>query len=194
MRFLIVSQDDLFRRRLVEALRERSIAADEVSPDALSSAPRADRIVVDVTRAATPGGVMLAHALGAIEAFPEASVVVMAPFPSASLMHRAMRLGARHCIPRTDSAAAILAAFDECERPVELSPRVDASFASLDEARWQHIGRALDASRGNISGAARLLGIHRQSLQRILRSLRSGTGVDQDQPAEEPAEGRAKAS
>jgi two-component system response regulator RegA len=40
---------------------------------------------------------------------------------------------------------------------------------SLARAEWGHIRRVLDDCGGNVTEAARLLGIHRRSLQRKLR-------------------------
>jgi two-component system response regulator RegA len=42
---------------------------------------------------------------------------------------------------------------------------------TLQRAQWEHIQRALAAANGNVSQAARLLGLHRQSLQRMLRKI-----------------------
>jgi two-component system response regulator RegA len=39
---------------------------------------------------------------------------------------------------------------------------------SLDRVEWEHINRVLVDCGGNISEAARVLGIHRRSLQRKL--------------------------
>jgi two-component system response regulator RegA len=41
--------------------------------------------------------------------------------------------------------------------------------ASLARVEWNHIQRVLTHSRGNVSEAARVLGLHRRSLQRKLR-------------------------
>ena len=40
---------------------------------------------------------------------------------------------------------------------------------SLDRVRWEYIHAVLNSCAGNVSEAARQLGIHRQSLQRMLR-------------------------
>lgn len=178
MRFLIVSSDDQLRSRLADDLRARSFDVDETAAPAAGELS-VDRVVIDATRPNAPGHTTLDLVRDVVAAFPGVPVLMLAPFPSAALMRMALRIGAVHCVPRTESAAAIVAAFDEAERPVDLAPRPETAFASLDEARWQHIGRALETSRGNISGAARLLGIHRQSLQRILRSLKTqGASAD----------------
>jgi len=39
---------------------------------------------------------------------------------------------------------------------------------SLDRVEWEHINRVLADCDGNISEAARVLGLHRRSLQRKL--------------------------
>ena len=40
---------------------------------------------------------------------------------------------------------------------------------SADRVRWEHIQRIYELSDRNVSGAARRLGMHRRTLQRILR-------------------------
>jgi two-component system response regulator RegA len=49
-----------------------------------------------------------------------------------------------------------------------------AATDSLARAEWRHIQRVLRAVGGNVSAAARRLGIHRQSLQRKLRKRPPG--------------------
>jgi ActR/RegA family two-component response regulator len=44
-------------------------------------------------------------------------------------------------------------------------------FADLARAEWEHIHRVLSDCAGNVSEAARRLGIHRRSLQRKLQKL-----------------------
>ena len=47
--------------------------------------------------------------------------------------------------------------------------KVDIDTPSLARAEWEHIQRVLTDCGGNISEAARRLGIHRRSLQRKLQ-------------------------
>lgn len=44
----------------------------------------------------------------------------------------------------------------------------------LDELVWRHIEQVLAEHKGNVSAAARVLRMHRRTLQRRLRKLRSG--------------------
>jgi two-component system response regulator RegA len=60
----------------------------------------------------------------------------------------------------------------------------------LDEVERQHIMRTLEGTEGNISHAARRLGLHRRTLQRKLQRLEGdgpvdGEGDDEDS-ADEP--------
>jgi ActR/RegA family two-component response regulator len=47
----------------------------------------------------------------------------------------------------------------------------EAPWPSLERIQWEYIHAVLDSCGGNISEAARQLGVHRQSLQRMLRRL-----------------------
>jgi two-component system response regulator RegA len=46
-----------------------------------------------------------------------------------------------------------------------------ATVPSLHRVEWEHIQRVLADCEGNVSKAARLLGLHRRTLQRKLASL-----------------------
>jgi transcriptional regulator of acetoin/glycerol metabolism len=46
-----------------------------------------------------------------------------------------------------------------------------ARLPSLERVQWEYIHAVLESCAGNVSEAARQLGIHRQSLQRMLRRL-----------------------
>ncbi len=174
-RFLIISRDEELRRRLALSLRAQSHLVDESSMPALVASPP-ERVVVDTGRVLAPAHDVASTLRDLVGAWPGVPVVVMAPSPSAYLMHVTLRLGAVHCIARSAEADVVLRAFAEAEQPTETLAGARL-FATLDEARWEHLGRALEAAKGNISVAARLLGLHRQSLQRMLRALR------RDEPA-----------
>ena len=53
---------------------------------------------------------------------------------------------------------------------------------SLDELVREHIRRVLDAHHGNISAAARALGMHRRTLQRKLQRKDRGTAIAKETP------------
>ena len=87
------------------------------------------------------------------------------PFPLPFLF----KISRRFIGGRAD-ADDIVAAFARGEAP-PLEPPADHDYKapSLARAEWEHINRVLSDAGGNISEAARRLGIHRRSLQRKLQ-------------------------
>ncbi len=55
--------------------------------------------------------------------------------------------------------------------PASAPPLQSALWPSLERIQWEYIHAVLESCDGNISEAARQLGVHRQSLQRMLRRL-----------------------
>jgi DNA-binding NtrC family response regulator len=51
---------------------------------------------------------------------------------------------------------------------------LDERWPTLDEHQWAYINRVLARTHGNKSEAAAMLGLHRRSLQRLLRRNKSG--------------------
>jgi two-component system response regulator RegA len=76
-----------------------------------------------------------------------------------------VRLGASTYLSKPVDADQILAAFEMLNSP-ELPPSPTAQ--PLARVEWEHIQRVMSDCEGNVSQAARLLGIHRRSLQRKL--------------------------
>src|SRR5688572_27311031 len=60
------------------------------------------------------------------------------------------------------------------QRPPD-SPALEAAVRSLAQMEWDYIQQVLGLHHGNVSAAARTLGIHRRSLQRKLRRRPPGT-------------------
>ena len=77
----------------------------------------------------------------------------------------AIKRGADHYLAKPTTVDAILRAIGEKEG-VEAEPA--DTMTPLSRLEWEHIQQAMIDSQGNISAAARLLGMHRRSLQRKL--------------------------
>ncbi len=99
---------------------------------------------------------------------PATRVVVLTGFGSIATAVDAMRLGADNYVTKPADVEDILAAFARAERPVFAEVKLDYQPLSLARSEWEIIHRVLSDCSGNISEAARLLGIHRRSLQRKL--------------------------
>ena len=98
-------------------------------------------------------------------------MVVLTGYGSIATALEAVRLGARHYLTKPADVDEILAAFAR-ERPADSSPS-PAAVPTLARVEWEHINRVLADCGGNVSQAARVLGIHRRSLQRKLAKFPS---------------------
>jgi two-component system response regulator RegA len=99
-------------------------------------------------------------------------IVILSGFGSIATAIEAIRLGAVNFLPKPADADEILRAF-ETPKAAELIGEEASEAAiptpTLAQAEWEHIHRILADCEGNISEAARRLGLHRRSLQRKLR-------------------------
>lgn len=167
---LLVDDSYAFRERLARAFRERNFLVwtatnyDEAMQIARSNVP--DLAVVDL-RMPGKSGLELVRDLKRLH--PHCKVLVLTGFGSIATAIDAIRLGATNYLPKPADADDILAAFARGEADVECPPPTAHEVPSLARAEWEHIHRVLADCGGNISEAARRLGIHRRSLQRKLR-------------------------
>ena len=167
---LLVDDDDVFRQRLVRAMEQRGFevraaaSADEAVRLARAESP--EFAVVDL-RMPGRGGLELVRDLKEID--PATKVVVLTGYGSIATATEAMRLGATHYLPKPADADEVLAAFKKDEVPPLEAIETGTEAPSLARAEWEHINRVLTDTGGNISEAARRLGIHRRSLQRKLQ-------------------------
>jgi two-component system response regulator RegA len=163
---LIVEDDDILRARLARAFRDRGFAVREAAD--VASATRAIRselpshALVDL-RLPDASGLEVVRALAASNPLP--AVVVLTGYGSIATALEAVRLGARHYLTKPADVDEIVSAFDREASDVPASP---TSVPSLARVEWEHINRVLADCGGNVSEAARVLGIHRRSLQRKL--------------------------
>ena len=96
-------------------------------------------------------------------------VVVLTGYGSIASAIEAMRLGATHYLPKPATVDDILAAFRRDDVPPHTAGASAAEKTpSLARAEWEHMNRVLTDAGGNVSEAARRLGLHRRSLQRKL--------------------------
>lgn len=166
---LLVDDDEIFRDRMARAMRERGYdvrtAADY---DAAMDEARADSPQLAVVDLKMPGrsGLELVRDLLAVD--PSTKVVVLTGYGSIATAIDAVRLGAVHYLSKPADADEILGAFAR-DAMAPLAPTPEFPAPSLARAEWEHINRVLSDCGGNISEAARRLGMHRRSLQLKLR-------------------------
>jgi two-component system response regulator RegA len=164
---LVVEDDDAFRAILVQALEARGYEVRGVA-DARAALTAArhespEMAVVDL-RLGTESGLDVVRELKAIDS--STAIVVLTGYGSIATALESIRLGALHYLTKPTDPDRILAAF---ERGLAARPRdLPIDTPSLARVEWEHLQRVLTDCGGNISEAARELGMHRKSLQRKL--------------------------
>lgn len=95
---------------------------------------------------------------------PDHLAVLLSGYLSVGAAVDAARAGADHVLCKPVSCGELIARIEGNVRHAEA-----AQTPSLARAEWEHMMRVLHDCDGNISEAARRLGLHRQNLQRRLR-------------------------
>jgi two-component system response regulator RegA len=97
---------------------------------------------------------------------PRARIVVLTGYASIATAVEAIKLGAVHYLTKPTDATEILEALhqDEGNAAVEVAEQP----LSVGRLEWEHIQKVLADCGGNVSKAARQLGMHRRTLQRKL--------------------------
>lgn len=167
---LVVEDDEIFRRRLCLALKNRGweVRGASDGPTALRLAAESgpDLAVVDL-RLPAMGGLEIVRELRALD--ETTCIIVLTGYGSIATAVAATKLGASHYLSKPADADQILAAWERIVNGVDEDQASSGTkVPSLARVEWEHIQRVLTDCDGNISQAAKLLGLHRRSLQRKL--------------------------
>jgi len=166
--FLVVDDDETFRTRLVKALQSRGIHAEGAGSggEALQLVPRLhpQAAILDLRMPGMSGLDLLTELAAQC---PGIQTVVLTGYGSIATAVEAVRRGAINYLAKPLDTDQILAAFERETEPAAVQP----TAPSLARVEWEHIQRILHDCNGNISLAARTLGLHRRSLQRKLSKL-----------------------
>ncbi len=170
---LLVDDDEVYRNRLARAFVDRGYDVRSAQDyDTAVAAATTDSPELAVLDLKMPGksGLELVKALHEID--PATKTLILTGYGSIATAIDAVRLGATYYLSKPADADDIIAAFARGEAPPLDPPPPDSDdyrAPSLARAEWEHINRVLSDAGGNISEAARRLGIHRRSLQRKLQ-------------------------
>lgn len=175
---LIVDDDSIFRTRLTRAFTTRGYATHAAASAhegvELARQVRPHRALVDLKMPGM-GGLDLLSALLQIDS--DMQVIVLTGYGSIATAVDAVHRGAIDYLTKPCDTEQILSAFARYDgngqaAPVLVGAAVDGEVTpSLARVEYEHIQRILNDCGGNISAAARKLGIHRRSLQRKLGKL-----------------------
>jgi len=165
---LVVDDDVTLRTRLVRAFVDRGLEVTAAGNyDEAVAAAAADTPELALIDLRLPGRSGL-HVLRALKDLDSTTnVVVLTGYGSIATAVEGIKLGATAYLTKPVDADQILAAFDG-EAPVNLLDASRPPIPSLARVEWEHIQRVLTDCDGNLSQTARLLGVHRRSLQRKL--------------------------
>ncbi|MDC8444999.1 MAG: response regulator transcription factor [Nitrosomonas sp.] len=164
---LIVDDDEIFCDVLAKAMTKRGFSVEITHniEDALTKAETAtpEYAIVDL-KLDSESGLVLVEKLKALD--PGTRIVMLTGYASVATAVEAIKLGATHYLAKPVDADEIMAAFDrtsgEADTPISASP------LSVGRLEWEYIQRILTENDNNISVTARILNMHRRTLQRKL--------------------------
>lgn len=168
---LVVDDDDIYRNRLCRAFEDRGWqaagAVDGVSAIAIAVKTGPELAVVDL-RLPGVGGLEIVRQLHRLD--ETTCIIMLTAYGSIATALTATKLGASHYMSKPVDVDQILSAYwkivgEENESSDETAGQ---SVPSLARVEWEHIQRVLADCDGNVSRTAKLLGLHRRSLQRKL--------------------------
>lgn len=167
---LLVDDEPLFVRTLQRSLERKGIESltAGTAAQALETARgrEFDFALVDL-KIGRDSGLKLIGPLRALR--PRMRIVMMTGYASVATAVEAIKAGADDYLLKPVNVEAILHAIAEEPREESRDAAEDDDLMiPLSRIEWEHIQQALKATDGNISAAARLLGMHRRSLQRKL--------------------------
>jgi two-component system, response regulator RegA len=165
---LIVDDDLTFAQTLKRALERRGflacIAQNITSAELAASQQDINKAIVDL-KIAQESGLVLITRLKEIN--PDIQIIMLTGYSSISTAVDAIKLGAVNYFCKPIELDDVLKAFDTSPTP-DTKP-LPVSSPSLDRMEWEYIQKTLQDYNGNISAAARALGVHRRTLQRKLQ-------------------------
>ncbi len=108
-------------------------------------------------------GLQWLHRVG--ESFPNVPIVLMTAYADVGLAVKAMKQGAADFVTKPWDNDQLLRTLGDA---IDRSNRVD----TLEDLEAQHVRRVMDHCKGNVSEAAKLLGITRQTLYTRLNRIK----------------------
>lgn len=167
-RMLLIDDDLAFCQVLARMLARRGVEV-RARHDAASALAALDEFV--------PDGIVLDLKLGADnglllindlrERCPDARIVLATGYASIATAVDAMRRGAWNYLPKPFDIDALAQSFETASAQAP-PPEPPAEPSSLRRQGWEHMQRVLAECGGNVSAAARVLGVDRRTLQRRL--------------------------
>lgn len=167
-RFLLCDDDHAFRKRLGRSLRDKGFSVYEAdnSESGLEAflEYQPTKAIIDL-RMPGESGLWLVSEVTKRDA--TCAVLVLTGFGSIATALDAIKRGAVNYLTKPATVAQILTSFSRDYG----NTSVDRQMPSLAEVEAEYVQRVLDECGGNVSQTAKILGVHRRSLQRKLKQV-----------------------
>ena len=164
---LIVDDDTIFCGVLAKAMTKRGFSVhcahtiEQAMVYAETSTP--EYAIIDL-KLSSDSGLTFVEKLSTLD--PGTRIVMLTGYASVATAVEAIKLGATHYLAKPVDADEIMAAFERTtgntDTPISTSP------LSVGRLEWEYIHRILNENDNNISVTARILNMHRRTLQRKL--------------------------
>ena len=166
-RLLLVDDDEVLCAVLARALERKGFRVAVAHHPQAALAAAAERppefAVVDLKFPDGSGLDLVGQLLGLHKGM---RVIVLTGYASIATAVEATKLGAHYYLTKPAGADDIVEALHRNSGAESVSIREKP--LSVSRLEWEHINRVLTVNKGNISATARLLGMHRRTLQRKL--------------------------
>jgi len=166
---LIIDDDERFRTRLCQAFELRGweafAAGDGAAARDLALEVAPDLAIVDL-KMTGESGLDVVKQLRELDA--TATIIMLTGYGSIATAVEAMKCGADHYLSKPVDVEQILSAFETLRDREVSGTQPPMTVPTLARVEWEHIQRVLEDCGGNVSLSAKLLGMHRRSLQRKL--------------------------
>lgn len=179
-RLLLIDDDAAFLATFQRALERRgcvvSTAANGAQALQACQGATLDGIVLDL-RLGQDNGLQLINQIRQWQ--PQVPLLLLTGYASIATAVEAIKRGASDYRPKPIGADELLAALWPSTTHQPRLPQAPERPIHPRRLEWEHIQRVLADHDGNISAAARALGLHRRSLQRKLakRPVREHSGL-----------------
>jgi two-component system response regulator RegA len=165
--FLLIDDDEALTQVLSRALKRRGFesltAHSGAEAKALFNQYTFDKALLDL-KMERESGLSLIPELKTLQA--DLAIVVLTGYSSVATAVEAVKLGALNYLCKPANTDEILTAFGEQAANAQIE--IPEQRPSVDRMEWEHIQKVLHENEGNISASARVLGMHRRTLQRKL--------------------------
>lgn len=171
---LIVDDDTTFCTVLANAMTKRGfdVTCAHTVEQALGCVELCtpEYAVIDLRLPGT-SGLTLVEKLQALD--PGTRIVMLTGYASIATAVEAIKLGATHYLAKPVDVDEIMLAFERTSGDADVQIR--SHPLSVGRLEWEYIQRVLNENKGNVSVTARILNMHRRTLQRKLTKYPSKT-------------------